>query len=202
MHTGRDDFLLKLIPHYPSFPSSGELVQGAGAPVWVPIKLWTANRNAHLRFCEWVHTNRGVDCQPLAISARSHELLDKRQHQSEQPLPAYLCSHTPSCQDITFQHAASGSSAGGCHILTVGGHCLGKSAKPRAVCLPAASSSAASKKDGPWSSETPSFFLRQGRGPVESGGRGCWGSEMHSGACSLVPFLHVHGFDIPWGWAQ
>ena len=38
---------------------------------------------------------------------------------------------------------------GGCYILTVGGHCLGKSAKPGAVCLPAASSSAASKKDGP-----------------------------------------------------
>lgn len=106
--------------------------------------------------------NPGVDCQLSTVSARSHELLGKRRHQSEQPLPDYLCSHTPSCHDITFQCVASGYSArgcyilfflagggGGCYILTVGGHCLGKSAKPGAVCLPAASSSAASKKDGP-----------------------------------------------------
>ena len=116
-HVGRDDFLPRLVPHYPSFPPSGELVHGAGAPAWVPIKLWTANRNAHLGFCEWVHMNPGVDCQLSTVSARSHELLGKRRHQSEQPLPDYLCSHTPSCHDITFQCVASGYSARGCYIL-------------------------------------------------------------------------------------
>lgn len=48
-------------------------------------------------------------------------------------------------RDAAFWHGASGSLAGAWRILTVGSHCLGKPAKPWAVCFPTTSSSSASK---------------------------------------------------------
>lgn len=151
----------------------------------MPIRV-DCQEEARLGFHELVCVCPAVNCQFSEAEARSHGLLDTRRHQPKQLPPDYLFWNNPSCGDIAFQCGAFGSLAEGCHILTVGGHCLGKPAKPRAVCLLATSFGAASKKaeerrkEGPLIHSDSTPVPRQNTGPAVAAGRGCSGSGGHS----------------------